>query len=1118
MAGTSRKKQETSEGPRSRAKNSRGRGASSGKKGTSSKTDKKTGKSSGKADTKAKGTSRRRDPEPEENSFILTEVAILAVFALSVLLFLSNFHLCGVAGDFCREAMLGTFGKLGYLFPVLLCVGSCFYLSNRGNRRAVMKLAASAVTLLALCGLAQLIFGGGYSEELKLLDYFKQDAVSGKGGGIVGGVLVTVLCSTVGTIGAYLILLVLFAIGVVCITEKSLVGAVRRGSGRAYRYAKDDMDRRREIYEERREERREERQRIREERARGIDMDAVTLGGYSYEDSHETDNEDLYEDSRRSSHGRYREDPVENDRYDSPEDYVLEPENKEPLNPADIFRGSITMPGRGEREEAHAEPKEAVAFEGRRAEAAGRHTGGIHAFSGQETAFPDTEPDQTDRLSGEVHREEERDEYREDWLEEQKERHERAFVSRRKGSAHAESLRQEETPQPLPETEELEPMRDSGCDTPAREETLLKSIYAERDTRTFAELRMEEPSESGDLGLESQEEEIYYEPIDADGAFTEEELQDDGSCTETYGGFDAEDLAGRDALTAVKEQIREAGEKAMAAADLPWEEDSQIVTASGKVMETDADLMRKTLERKRHETRSAVPNEGREAGRTEPEKRQELPKKPQPEKKPYVFPPMDLLKKGRAVGGRSEQEYKDTAIKLQQTLKNFGVGVTVTNISCGPAVTRYELHPEQGVKVSKIVSLSDDIKLNLAAADIRIEAPIPGKAAVGIEVPNKETETVLLRDLLESENFKRASSKLSFAVGKDIAGQTVVTDIAKMPHLLIAGATGSGKSVCINTLIMSIIYKSSPEDVKLIMIDPKVVELSVYNGIPHLLIPVVTDPKKASGALNWAVAEMTERYQKFAKYNVRDLKGYNEKIKSIEDIEDENKPKKLPQIIIIVDELADLMMVAPGEVEDAICRLAQLARAAGIHLVIATQRPSVNVITGLIKANIPSRIAFSVSSGVDSRTIIDMNGAEKLLGKGDMLFYPQGIQKPQRVQGAFVSDQEVSRVVEFLAEEGLTTEYDPEVEKKMTSSFSGAGPDSAGDRDAYFEQAARFIIEKDKASIGMLQRMLKIGFNRAARIMDQLAEAGVVGEDEGTKPRKVLMSEEQFEELMEQGC
>lgn len=1102
MAGTSRKKQETSEGPRSRAKNSRSKGASSGKKGTSSRTDKKSGKNTGKTDTKARGSSRRREPEPEENSFILTEVAIIAVFALSVLLFLSNFHLCGVVGDFCREAMLGTFGKLGYLFPVILCVGSCFYLSNRGNRRAVMKLVASAVTLLALCGLAQLIFGGGYSEELKLLDYFKEDAVSGKGGGIVGGALVTVLCSTVGTIGAYLILLVLFAIGVVCITEKSLVGAVKRGSGRAYRYAKDDMDRRREIYEERREERREERQRIREERARGIDMDAVTLGGYSYEDSRE------------------------NDRYDSPEDYVLEPEQQEPLNPADIFRGSITMPGREEKKEASAETEqETLLKESSGTGRSGRHTGGIHAFAEQEKLLAETEPVHLDELQPEGRKEDCKEEYKAEQHDVQDEIHDRPFVSRRKGSAHAEALKQEEVQELLPETEELELMKDSDYDTPAREESLLKSIYAERDTRTFAELRMEEPSEIEEFGFKSQEEEIYYEPIDTDGDFIEEETKAESSFAEEQTDFDAEDLAGRDALAVVKEQIRETGERAMAASALIWEEDDQIVTASGKVMETDSDLMQKTLERKRHETRTSAQAErlaaavpaASPAGRTAPEKKQEPIRKPQPEKKPYVFPPMDLLKKGRAVAGRSEQEYKDTAIKLQQTLKNFGVGVTVTNISCGPAVTRYELHPEQGVKVSKIVSLADDIKLNLAAADIRIEAPIPGKAAVGIEVPNKETETVLLRDLLESENFKRASSKLSFAVGKDIAGQTVVTDIGKMPHLLIAGATGSGKSVCINTLIMSIIYKSAPEDVKLIMIDPKVVELSVYNGIPHLLIPVVTDPKKASGALNWAVAEMTERYQKFAKYNVRDLKGYNEKIKSIEDIEDENKPKKLPQIIIIVDELADLMMVAPGEVEDAICRLAQLARAAGIHLVIATQRPSVNVITGLIKANIPSRIAFSVSSGVDSRTIIDMNGAEKLLGKGDMLFYPQGIQKPQRVQGAFVSDQEVSRVVEFLAEEGLTTEYDPEVEKKMTSAFSGAGPDSAGDRDAYFEQAARFIIEKDKASIGMLQRMLKIGFNRAARIMDQLAEAGIVGEDEGTKPRKVLMSEEQFEELMEQG-
>lgn len=533
-----------------------------------------------------------------------------------------------------------------------------------------------------------------------------------------------------------------------------------------------------------------------------------------------------------------------------------------------------------------------------------------------------------------------------------------------------------------------------------------------------------------------------------------------------------------------------------------------MVTASGKVIETETELLQKKIEKKRAENLKADPKM---------EVADEIQIKEEVVKKEYIFPPARLLKKGaRAAGAFSGDEYKATAIKLQQTLHNFGVGVTVTNISCGPAVTRYELLPEQGVKVSRIVGLTDDIKLSLAATDIRIEAPIPGKSAVGIEVPNKENNMVYLRELLESDAFNNHKSRLAFAVGKDIGGQVVVTDIGKMPHLLIAGATGSGKSVCINTLIMSIIFKARPEEVKMIMVDPKVVELSVYNGIPHLLIPVVTDPKKASGALNWAVAEMEDRYKKFAVCNVRDLKGYNERVEKLPDTEDDNKPEKLPQIVIIIDELADLMMVAPGEVEDSICRLAQLARAAGIHLVIATQRPSVNVITGLIKANVPSRIAFSVSSGVDSRTIIDMNGAEKLLGKGDMLFYPAGFPKPQRVQGAFVSDEEVGRVVDFLTEQGMTAQYSPEVESRVSSPVSEPGG-GALSRDEYFVQAGRFIIEKDKASIGMLQRMFKIGFNRAARIMDQLAEAGVVGEEEGTKPRKVLMSAEEFEETLGQG-
>ena len=409
----------------------------------------------------------------------------------------------------------------------------------------------------------------------------------------------------------------------------------------------------------------------------------------------------------------------------------------------------------------------------------------------------------------------------------------------------------------------------------------------------------------------------------------------------------------------------------------------------------------------------------------------------------------------------------------------------MTNASCGPSVTRYELQPEQGVKVSKIVGLSDDIKLNLAVADLRIEAPIPGKAAVGIEVPNSENTAVMLRDLLESKEFQASASPISFAVGKDIAGKVVVSDIAKMPHLLVAGATGSGKSVCINTLIMSIIYKADPEEVKLILVDPKVVELSVYNGIPHLMIPVVTDPKKAAGALNWAVAEMEKRYKLFADYNVRDLKGFNEKIEQGQTGEDIQK--KLPQIVIIIDELADLMMVAPGEVEGAICRL-----------------------------------ALSVSSGVDSRTIIDMNGAEKLLGKGDMLFYPSGYPKPVRVQGSFVSDKEVQNVVDYLINHSERVSYNNELEEHMVTNIVSSGNgmqagENGDDRDTYFIEAGKLIIEKEKASIGMLQRMFKIGFNRAARIMDQLAQAGVVGPEEGTKPRKVLMTKEEFENYLQKG-
>ena len=481
-----------------------------------------------------------------------------------------------------------------------------------------------------------------------------------------------------------------------------------------------------------------------------------------------------------------------------------------------------------------------------------------------------------------------------------------------------------------------------------------------------------------------------------------------------------------------------------------------------------------------------------------------------PEDKPYFYPPLDLLQFSQTGGvSLKEQQQLDgeKALKLEQTLQSFGIQAKVVGVSRGPAITRFEMTPAPGVRVSKISGLADDIALNLAATTVRIEAPIPGKSAVGIELPNEQREMVTLRDVLDSPEARKAQSKLAVALGKDNAGKLVIADIAKMPHVLIAGATGSGKSVCINTIIMSIIYRATPDEVRLILIDPKVVELSVYNGVPHLLVPVVTDPKKAASALNWAVLEMTERYQKFAERGVRDIKGFNHNLRDGE--------KPLPQIVVIIDELADLMMVAPGEVEDAICRLAQLARAAGIHLVIATQRPSVNVITGVIKANIPSRIAFTVASQVDSRTILDGAGAEKLLGRGDMLFFPQGVSKPQRVQGANVTDDEVNAVTEFIKSQHEAV-YNPDILEQMENADQ---PDAEkeeqkdDERDPLLPQAVELAVELGQVSISMLQRRMRIGYARAGRIVDEMTQRGIIGAADGAKPRMLLITREEFKRL-----
>lgn len=478
----------------------------------------------------------------------------------------------------------------------------------------------------------------------------------------------------------------------------------------------------------------------------------------------------------------------------------------------------------------------------------------------------------------------------------------------------------------------------------------------------------------------------------------------------------------------------------------------------------------------------------------------------------YEYPPIEILSKPakKALKGGAKA-LTDTATKLQKTLHSFGVSAKVENVSVGPAITRYELKPAEGVRVSKIANLADDIALNLAAETIRIEAPIPGKQAVGIEVPNKEKEAVHLREVLDSSEFEDSKSKLTIALGKDVAGNVQLADIAKMPHVLIAGSTGSGKSVCINTIITSIIYHSKPSEVKFVMVDPKVVELSVYNGIPHLLIPVVTDPRKAAGALAWAVQEMDDRYNKFATKGVRDLKGYNKAI------EQDNEAGKLPQIVIIVDELADLMMVAKNDVEDAICRLAQKARAAGMHLVIATQRPSVDVITGLIKANVPSRIAFAVSSQVDSRTILDSVGAEKLLGKGDMLFFPSGAPKPSRVQGAFVSDDEVEKIVDFI-KSNCTANYSEDILESIESGNKtdkeiAQSNDEEDDTDPFLMEAIQTVVETGQASTSFIQRRFKVGYARAGRIIDQMEERGVISGYQGSKPREVLMTPDRLNEL-----
>lgn len=1065
--------------------------AGNNRKKTANKSNRKSSKSrtsTKKAAVKKAGTrrsSRNKQVEVEREGFLSEnkyELLFIFTSVISIVLLLSNFNLVGPVGRGINSFLFGCIGVITWIFPFYVFFASIFMLANVGNRRVRNKILASAGLLLALGGIFELASYGDLS-DIPWKSLYTMSVDNKNGGGFLGGALAKIFNLGLAQVGAYLLLIAIIIMFVIYLTGRLITSAINdrvaetRETIAEYKNeamldarakAEEKLARRKEL----REIRRAERERIRQaraeedERLRQEEMDrkrAISEEIIQERIKANIENKKKLEEAAKQEEAKKEEEEVA---------------TKE--KPADMDKETVDDSPIGEAKVS--EKKEAASENQKTTEEA--------ANINKEVEVKEVGETEKSQLSFLIHRTNEDKKISEGKEDE--------FYLKEINDKFGDG-------EGLWKPEGEEGKIDEGLDNITE-----PSGIAESDDK----------SELGGI----EESEVKSE------ALTEEEDKEDLE-DEAENEVDSHRLAKNYYETDESDYEEDIDEYE----DLLDDEDEEEAVPQRSILEIEKErlLEKKTITGNKALESSFGDGNGYSAGSMDisniPEKKENsitdrrddgieplipdisVENPPEPPK-PYVFPPISLLSKaGGDEEGISDEELHETARKLQDTLTAFGVNVKVTDVSCGPSVTRYELQPEQGVKVSKITALTDDIKLNLAAADIRIEAPIPGKAAVGIEVPNKKNLMVYFRDLIENKDFNEHQSKLAFAVGKDIGGQTMISDIAKMPHLLIAGATGSGKSVCINTLIMSILYKAKPSEVKLIMVDPKVVELSVYNGIPHLLLPVVTDPKKAAAALNWAVAEMNRRYKLFSDMKVREIKGFNKKV-------GKDSPEWMPQIVIIVDELADLMMVSSKEVEEAICRLAQLARAAGIHLVIATQRPSVNVITGLIKANVPSRIAFAVSSQVDSRTILDGAGAEKLLGKGDMLFFPSGYPKPVRVQGAFVSDNEVSDVVEFIKENNdpahkaadITEQVNAAAQVESIKEGNSSAEEDDG-YDEYFEEAGKLIIDKDKASIGMLQRVYRIGFNRAARIMDQLAEVGVVSEEDGTKPRKVLMSKDDFE-------
>ena len=1052
-------------------------------------------RNAGRSSGKKSGSRSSRKAEVSRGIPMKNEIQLVASFGIMILMMLSNFGWCGMVGVWLSSFFFGIFGCVQYVMPVAFFLMVTVLLANDYSLLAMKKCGAGFVVLTMISSYAQLM----YQQDVKeFYDLFAVAASDHRAGGVLGGGIGLLLQGWFGTAGAIVIISCVLLLALIMLTQRSFVGFFGKSVRQVKTAADKAGEKRRQARKERetaadklREKQCEEKIREMEEKKAQKATDKKAQKAMEEEGRTAGVEASGEPDSRRQNMGALKMSagPAAEKKRKQPDIRIHIP----------IFTPEGEVKKKDSLRELHPEFYPFTPEDGK-----------TEAFDGSldfSSIVPDAEQTRETFSGGAA----------EGW-------------PQTGGMA-------DEMPQIPIGTTKADNLSDgpaaaAGAAVTGDEDTARMADREVRNVMPAGGDREHTPAagdrpDSVQAGAESQSDFVQaaadggadsiqtvaagaQEPVSAAAGDRPDFMQ---AAAESQSDFVQETTADRpDSVQSADEAemfriVDDVGEQ-------PSEGLPDEIVLSGREAQSGK--------------KESAPQAGNTARTAQPEQEAAVtinragtpapaPVRRPAKKEEYIFPPMNLLTtEKQKLPEDYDRTLKETAMKLQSTLESFGVRVTITDISCGPTVTRYEMFPEQGTKVSKILSLTDDIKLNLAASDIRIEAPIPGKAAIGIEVPNKQNMIVHFRELVDNRVFRNFKSKLAFAVGKDIGGKIVVADLAKMPHLLIAGATGSGKSVCINTLIMSILYKAKPAEVKLIMIDPKMVELSTYNGIPHLLIPVVTDPKKASGALNWAVAEMTDRYKKFTETGVRNIEGYNKKVDELiaSGQVDGEKLSRMPQIVIIIDELADLMMVAPGEVEDAIVRLSQLARAAGIHLVIATQRPSVNVITGLIKANVPSRIAFAVSSGVDSRTIIDMNGAEKLLGRGDMLFYPSGYQKPVRVQGAFISDAEVGRVVEFLKENEDVAVYDADVSEKIENKIKNGSINS--ERDEYFEAAARFIMEKDKATIGMLQRMFKIGFNRAARIIDQLADAGIVGPEEGTKPRKILMSPEQLDAFFEE--